>query len=143
MKLVSPALIKGYSDLLHNMEVNGKTIEFFELRAPFPSEEPYIILTSHTTFNENTKDSFNGESIVDLEVVTSFKGDYGNMDLADAITQEVLERVAPAPGKSGVSAEGFTVISAKVTSLSAFDRKYPDSTKYGNKITFQHFIFQN
>ncbi|MBO9611047.1 MAG: hypothetical protein J7619_00045 [Dyadobacter sp.] len=133
---------KAYFDLLNNMVIEGHTVPFVHMRAAYSKSKPFIRLLSLTAFDENTKDAFDCTATVDLEVHTSFPGDFGNMDLADAIADELFARVMPEPGKSGIQAPGLNIISAKMLEMRDRDEWNGKESKYQKFITIEHIVFQ-
>lgn len=142
MKNVSRPLVTGYRNLLNNMVVDGKQIPFFYLRAKIGAKAPYVILTGITTFAKNTRDDFDGEATVDLSIYTEFNGDFGSMNPADDIADELLERVIPAPGTTNVQAEGFTVAGAKLVGSRDHESRTAAKVTLEKKITIEHLIYQ-
>jgi hypothetical protein len=142
MKNVSRPLISGYYNLLNGMVVEGKTVPFFHLKAPYPFQPPYILLTTLFSANNNTYDSFDCETTVDLMVYTEFEGDYGSMDLADAIAEEILKRVIPMPGTTNVQADGFTVAGARLRGMRDFNDVNNEKSTFSKRLTFEHLIYQ-
>lgn len=142
MKDVVLPLRVGYFTLLNGMVVGGKTIQVFDSAPIHPASSPYIVIEGIVPISENTKDSFMAEVTVDLVVHTSFQGDYGGGKQADLIVNEILERVIPTPGKSGVSATGFNVYRAKHLRTNG-EIQYQDTrTIYPKRVTIEHLVEQ-
>jgi len=128
----------GYFNLLNNIVVGEKMIPVYDMVAPIPAQTPYIIIDGILPISDNTKDSFMYELTVDLLIYTSYKGDFGGRKAADLITREILKKVIPTPGKSGVNAAGFNVYMAKfVASNNEFTNGDTQRT-YRKRITFEH-----
>lgn len=142
MKLSSLPLRRGYYQLLNEIEVGDYTIPFFDKKAPNPSQTPYIIIQGITPFSGNTKDNFGESTQVTLFVYTSYMGDFGGTELADLITEQVLELVIPEPGKSGVSATGFNVYMAKLVDTKDEKFEHEAKTTFRKRITIEHLIQQ-
>lgn len=142
MKDIIGPLTVGYCGLLNGISVDGNTILFYELSADLNTLEPYILLTSIGTSNTNTKDSFNGSAIVHITVFTAFDGDFGDGSLADAIGNEILERVIPAPGKTNVVASGFNIKGAKLVSNRNYKTELPDRRIYEKVLVIEHLTQQ-
>ncbi|WP_342088015.1 hypothetical protein [Dyadobacter sp. OTU695] len=142
MKDIIGPLTIGYCSLLDGMVVNGKTIRFYELTADYDTLEPYILLTSIGTSNTNTRDSFDGKVIVHLTVFTAFDGDFGDGLLADAIGNEILERVIPLPGTTNIQAEGFNIMGAKLADNRPYKTDLPDRRIYEKVLVIEHLTEQ-
>lgn len=143
MKDITKPLTIGYFNLLDGMEIEGVTVPFFDLMAGWPEGAPYILLTGIISDNRNTADSFDSVTTVDLLICTWFAGDFGSMNLADAISQEILNRVVPRPGHTNVEAEGFNIMGARLV----FSRGLPpdhrqDKTVFEKRLTFEHLTEQ-
>jgi len=132
----------GYFSLLSGIVIGGKTIPVFDMVADIPTQTPYIIIDGILPISENTKDSFMYELTVDLLVYTSFKGDFGSRKPGDLIVREILKRVVPSPGKSGVSAAGFNVYMAKFVGSNNELTNGDTQRTYRKRITFQHLAEQ-
>jgi hypothetical protein len=142
MKIVGKPLSEGYHELLNNMLVDGRQISFYYLQAPYPTEEPYILITGIHADNTNDDDSFYGDVTVDLNVYTCFLGDFGTMDEADAIANEMMARLIPSPAISGVTAEGFNIFGAKMIGSTDLVRNLDSKVTYEKRITIEHLIEQ-
>lgn len=142
MKIVGKPLSEGYFALLNNMLVDGREIGFYYLQAPYPTDEPYILITGIHAENENDDDAFYGDVKVDLNVYTCFPGDYGTMDVADAIANEMMERLIPSPSVSGVTAEGFNIYGARMVGSRDAIHSLDNKKTFEKKITIEHLIEQ-
>ncbi len=142
MKNVTKPLTTGYFNLLNNMVVDGKTVTFHYLKAPFPTVGPYILMNGLYTVNKNTRSSFCGETTVSLIIYTEFDGDYGSMDLADLIADEVLERVIPEPGKTNIVAQGFNVKGGRMIGMRDYETSSDTKSTYEKRISIEHLIDQ-
>ncbi|MCF2517127.1 hypothetical protein [Dyadobacter sp. CY351] len=142
MKDPTKPLMIGYNTLLSGITVSGREVGYYRLQAPYPAKNPMIVLTGFLALNDNTRNTFKCDATVDLMIITSFEGDFGNGELADDIANEVLQRVIPEPGKSGVSAAGFTVASATCRGIKDYQYNRDDRTVYEKRITIEHLIYQ-
>lgn len=142
MKDIIGPLTIGYCSLLDGMVVDGNEIRFYELSADFNSLEPFILLMSIGTSNTNTRDSFDGRAVVHLSVYTSFDGDFGDGALADAIGNEILERVIPKPGYTNIQAAGFNIMGAKLVSNTPHKTELPDRRIYEKVLVIEHLTEQ-
>ena len=142
MKDIIGPLTVGYCSLLDGMVVEGNEIRFYEQSADYDSTEPYILLTSIGTTNTNTRDSFDGKAIVYLTVFTSFDGDFGDGALADAIGNEILERVIPKPGYTNIQAAGFNIMGAKLVSNTPHKTELRDRRIYEKVLVIEHLTEQ-
>lgn len=139
--LVLP-LRTGYYNLLNNMVVGGKIIPVFDMQAPYPAQTPYVIIEGIVPISDNTKDSFNSEVTVDLLVYTTYQGDFGGSRESDLITNEILQRVIPTPGRSGVSAAGFNVYMAKQIGSNSEMSESNTKNTYRRRLTIEHLVEQ-
>lgn len=145
MKNIQKALSKGYNDLLDGMFIEGKEISFYYLKAPYPATGPYILITGiHSPANRNTrdKDGFGSETTVDVFIYDEAVGDFGNMDLVDAIYDEFALRVIPEPDVTNVLAEGFNVTGARLIRVSDAVVPQQGKTTFEKRITIEHLIYQ-
>ena len=142
MEEVELPIRTGYFSLLNGIVVGGKTIPVFDMAAPIPAQTPYIIIDGILPISENTKDSFLYELTVDLLIYTSYKGDFGSRKQGDLIAREILKRVVPQPGKSGVSAQGFNVYMAKFLASNNEFTNGDTQRTYRKRLTFEHKAHQ-
>lgn len=142
MKDIIAPLTEGYCSLLDGMVVNGKTVRFYDLSADYDTFEPYILLTSIGTNNNNTRDSFDGTAIVHLTVFTAFEGDFGDAGLADAIGNEILNLVIPIPGTTSIEAEGFNIMGARLVSNTGHKTQLADRRIYEKVLVISHLTEQ-
>lgn len=142
MKNLTKPLSEGYFTLLDGMLVSGQAINLYYLRAPFEHEGPYVVVTAIYAQTDNDDDTFNSEVVVDLNVYTSFAGDFGTMDDADAITSKILELVIPSPSVSGVHAEGFNIYGAKLRAMRDYVSHLDSKNIFEKRITIEHLICQ-
>lgn len=136
-------LREGYFALLNNMVVAGKQIPVYDFQAPGTKEPPYVLIGGMTWVSENTKDSFGGRVFVSLEVYAEAKGDFGGRKPSDLIAAEILKRVIPSPGRSGVQRTGIDVIMAK---LAESDDSYawrPVGRTYQRSLTIEHIVWES
>lgn len=124
------------------MLVDGKLIPMYYQKAPYPAEDPYVVITGIHQNSDNDDDTFDGEALVDLNIYTCFPGDFGSYDLADAIGGELLSRVIPSPAVSGVDAEGFNVYGARLVSSRDMNSTLDSKSIYEKRITIEHLICQ-
>ncbi|MCF0059937.1 hypothetical protein MUK70_11860 [Dyadobacter chenwenxiniae] len=142
MKDVVLPLRVGYLALLDNIVVEGREIQAFDLQADSGVEPPYIVIEGIFQISNNTKDSFGGEVTVDILVYNEFKGDFGGRETTDKITDEILTRVIPVPGRSGVAASGFNVYMAKLVGSNDEMNYANTGRKYRKRITIEHLVEQ-
>jgi len=132
----------GYYNLLNDLEVGEGLIPVFDMQAPYPESVPYIIIDGIVPVAFNTKDTFGYELTVELLIYTTFKGDFGGRKDSDLIAKEILKKVIPSPGKSGVVAAGFSVYMAKLVT-SNNETSYIDTKRiYRKRMTFEHLVEQ-
>jgi hypothetical protein len=135
-------LRRGYYALLNGIDVDGKTVNLYDMVASYEVEAPYIIIESILPTSNNTKDGFYYVVTVDLLIYATYKGDFGGRELTDKIVNAIQQLVIPTPGKSGVSADGFHVYMAKQAgSNDEFD--YSDIQRiYRKRLTIEHLVQQ-
>lgn len=142
MKNVNKPLAEGYFNLLNGIVVEGKTVALHYLKAVYPTEAPYMVITGMYTQNENDNSDFWGYTTVDLNIYTEFQGDFGSMNLADEIANALMEILMPAPGVTPLQAEGFNVSTCKMRGSRDYNDTSDDKSTYEKKITLEHLIFQ-
>lgn len=138
MEEVELPIRTGYFNLLNGIMVGGKAIPVFDMTAPIPVQTPYIIIDGILPITENTKDTFLYELTVDLLIYTSYKGDFGGRKAGDLIAREILKKVVPTPGKSGVLAAGFNVYMGKFLASNNEFTNGDTQRTYRKRITFEH-----
>lgn len=83
---------KAIYDRIHNIDVNENTIPCFDTRVSKGDPNYYILMTTQTSTENNTKCGKGWESSILLDVVTKYpvSGNIGSRLLADDIANEVL-----------------------------------------------------
>jgi len=130
----------GYGALLNNLTVEGNAIEVFDMMAPKGANPPYVVIAGIGSFANNTKSSFGDEVVVDLLIYSRYDGDFGGREETDLIANEMLQRIIPSPGKSGVSASGFNVYMAKKTDSQDETDYTSTGRKYRKRVTIEHLV---
>jgi len=133
---------KHYVELLAGLEVNSKSIPVFNL-AKVNSKPPYILIFGGTSENNDTKNGFSDNITVNVQVHTSFTGDFGGEEFADDVVNEIIERRydQSTPGVYG-STENFNIITCTRNIQEAARIETPTSVHILRQIQFSHFIEQ-
>lgn len=85
------------------MVVSGKTIKVYDTHTP-NNEDNLIILSTQTGSNDwETKCGITKNRIIEIQVMTRFKGNAGNRQLLDDIIEEIQQRC------QNIQIDNFTV----------------------------------
>lgn len=142
MKDVELALRTAYFQLLNNISADGKTVPFYDRKAPAGAIEPYIIWFGCAQVANNTKSEFGNDVTVDLLVYQSYKGDFGGTKEADQIANAVTQALMPSPGTSGINPASIQVVVTKLVGLNSEFIKHDTKDTYRKRITIEHLISQ-
>lgn len=94
---------KFFVSALSNMVVGGKTIKVYDTHTP-NNEDNLIILSTQTGSNDwETKCGITKNRIIEIQVITRFKGNAGNRQLLDDIIEEIQQRC------QNIQIDNFTV----------------------------------
>lgn len=138
---ITNALKKSYVALLKgHVSYEGKIVPVFDAYAvPDTAKRPYILLSSVSDTDSNTKDSFGYLAAMQVDVVTAFaKGEGGEND-AGQIASMVCGLVQPTPTGSGLDVEGHDVITTSID-IRPFTNQSPTETIIRKILTITHLI---
>lgn len=94
---------KYFSTALANMVVNGKQVKVYDSHTP-NNDDVLIILSTQTGSNDReVKCSIDKNRIIEIQVITRYKGATGSRLLMDDITEEIQNRI------TDIQVENFTV----------------------------------
>lgn len=135
-------LRKHYIDFLSGIEVNGKEIPVINL-AKVGQNLPYILVFGGTSSGSDTKNSYNDEVTINVQIHTDFKGNYGGEQFADEITEAVLERRYPDdnPGIYGET-DNFQIVTCTRNIQETARIETNTSVHILRQINFNHFLSQ-
>lgn len=143
MEDVELALRTAYFNLLNGIVVGGKSIPFYDGKAPYEAAEPYIIWSSCAQVDDNTKSEFGTVVTIDLMVYQSYFGDFGGMEEADAIAGAVTKAVMPSPGVHGPTPIGLQIVTTKLLGIHREFTRLNTKDTYYKRVTIRHMISQN
>lgn len=134
MKDVSYKLRKAYFALLNTvLDVN-----VYDETATQDAGN-YVILSAQNSAISHTKDTFETEASIVIDVVTRFKGNVGTKKTCDEIANAILEAVMPTPSTIGLTVDGFRVVSLEV-STQTLSAQFGDEFIIRKLLTFNHIL---
>jgi hypothetical protein len=136
-------LREGYNTTLTGMVVAGKSVKVYDMWADSDAVTPYVIIKNMSWVSENTKDSFGGRVFVNLMVHGESKGDFGGRKPTDLVAAEVLKRVIPTPGKSGVQRTGIDVIMARLDDSDDSHNWQTTGRTYSRSLMIEHIVWES
>lgn len=142
MKDIEEVIRTAYFNLLNNISVSGKSIPFFDRKAPYGTQEPYVIWFGMAQVADNTKSSFGNEVSIDLLVYQSESGDWGGSKQVDQISNAITQKLTEYPGHNGISPVGIHVITTVIRNISGEFIKTNTKDTYRKRITIEHLIDQ-
>lgn len=94
---------KYFVTALSNMVVSGRPVKVYDTHTP-NNEDVLIILSTQTGTNDNeNKCGVTKNKVIEIQVMTRFKGDSGNRQLLDDIIEEIQNRC------QNIQIDNFTV----------------------------------
>lgn len=121
-----------------NIISDNKVVEVFDMEAPMESDNAYIIISSIIQNNENTKDSFNGYVIINLDVTSAYSEPSRGRSQIDKIVNSVLEIIHPSPNVVNLTSNVFKYKTCElVGGFDGFINGETDS-KYRIVVSLQH-----
>lgn len=137
MKDAGYALRKAYFGLLSET----LDIGIYDEQANLPETGNYLILSTQNSRSDSSKDTFQSEEFITVDIVTRFAGLVGSKKTADDIADDILQAVMPTPSTTGLTITGFKIVSSSVTTQTL-------SNQFGNQfiirklLIFNHLITQ-
>lgn len=105
MKWAGESIRKGLYDVLTALGVSS-----YDMVAP--QEKPrtiYAILGDYSQSSVNTKDTFTGTALVNIEITQPIQGQFGGRKPIDIITNQLLTTLRPTTNSIGLTAPGFKI----------------------------------
>lgn len=138
MKDASYALRVGYFALLDNV----LSVPVYDAKADDAASGNYVVLSEQTDATDSSKDSFEYQHTITVDVVTRFKGNAATSKTADDIANAISQAVQPTPGTCGVTVTGFNILT---TTRSSKDLKAQFGTEYiiRKLLTFSHLLTES
>lgn len=135
MKDASTALRTAYYNLL----TTALDVEVYDAAADDLEGGNYVVLSTQTSNIDSSKDSFEYEHTIIVDVVTRFKGKAIGKKTAETISNQVMQAVYPTPTTSGLTITGFRIISTDVE-LSDLVAQFGEERIVRKLLTFTHLI---
>ena len=142
MKDIELALRTAYYNLLNGISVEGKTVHFFDKRAPIGHSTPYIIWSGMTDMAWNTKSSFGDEVKVHLLIYDPTFENAGNSRMVEKVASKVKELLTPSPGVNGLTSSEIGIINTIIRSTDSEFYRPDTQDTYRKRITVEHLISQ-
>ena len=129
-----------YVDLLSGIEVNGKSIPVYNL-ARVADKPPYILIFGGVNEQGTTKDTKHSLLSVNVEIHTSYRGDYGGEKFMDAIVNEILEKRYENGPRYG-DTDNFSLVTCTYTATESLRIETSTEVHIIRQLTFNHFVNQ-
>ena len=135
MKDASYALRVGYFALLDS----ALSVPVYDAKADNLASGNYVIISEQTNSTDSSKDSFQYEHTITIDVVTRFTGNAATSKTADDIANAISQAVQPTPSTCGLTVTGFNILT---TNRDSKDLKAQFGTEYiiRKLLTFSHLI---
>lgn len=135
MKDASYALRVGYFTLLDSV----LSVPVYDAKADDSASGNYVVISSQSSVSDSSKDSFQYEHSITVDVVTRFQGNAATSKTADDIANAISDAIQPTPSTSGLTVTGFVVLT---TNRDVKEIKGQFGTEYIIRkiLTFSHLI---
>lgn len=142
MKDASYPLRVGYMTALGGLSFKGQEIVSHDEIKPYDDDSSMYIVVSGQTFDETSlKCGFETEHIISLNIVCKYALGSGTKKDSEDISNEVLSRVYPSTGVTGVSiSEGFNIWKTRLVGSRTLVEETSDERIITKILTFQHSI---
>lgn len=109
MKDASYALRVGYFTLLDSV----LSVPVYDAKADDSASGNYVVISSQSSVSDSSKDSFQYEHSITVDVVTRFQGNAATSKTADDIANAISDAIQPTPSTSGLTVTGFVVLTLR------------------------------
>lgn len=135
MKDASYALRVGYFTLLDSV----LSVPVYDAKADDSASGNYVVISSQSSVSDSSKDSFQYEHSITVDVVTRFQGNAATSKTADDIANAISDAIQPTPSTSGLTVTGFVVLT---TNRDVKEIKGQFGTEYIIRkiLTFSHLM---
>lgn len=135
MKDASYALRVGYFTPLDSV----LSVPVYDAKADDSASGNYVVISSQSSVSDSSKDSFQYEHSITVDVVTRFQGNAATSKTADDIANAISDAIQPTPSTSGLTVTGFVVLT---TNRDVKEIKGQFGTEYIIRkiLTFSHLI---
>lgn len=143
MKLdASLEIRQHYISLLSGISYNSRVVPVINLAKVF-SKLPYILVFGVSVDPANTKNSYNDNVTVTIQVHTEFSGNFGGEKAADTIVNEIINKRYPEnkPGDYGET-NNFKIVTCTHQVNESARVQNTSSVQIIKTITFNHYISQ-
>jgi hypothetical protein len=131
---------KHYIDLLSGLTVGSKAVPVYNL-AQVAQKPPYVLIFGGTSEDANTKGGFSDTVTVNVQVHTSFEGDYGGEKFADDVIIEIIDRRFQDGAVYG-STDNFDIVTCRYSIAETARIQTNTSVHILKTIQFTHFVSQ-
>jgi len=143
VKRIDFEIRKAYVNSLTGLQYNGTTVPVYDMEAPSGVNRPFIILGSQVQNNDlNTKDSFGGTAIINVEVNTDTISYIGGRKQANEISSLILETIHPEPDTINLTSENFNIITVDLIGTFEGLGNGDSNTVYRDVMILQHKYFE-
>lgn len=128
----------GYFTLLDSV----LSVPVYDGKASDTASGNYVIISEQTNSTDSSKDSFQYEHTITVDVVTRFTGNSATSKTADDIANTISQAIQPTPSTCGLTATGFNILT---TNRDSKDLKAQFGTEYiiRKVLTFSHLITES
>lgn len=141
MKDPGYSLRKAYFDKLNgNVLLNSTTVNIYD-NIPNHAEYPYIQIANISTADESTKDNFNTNCVVTLQLYTGTAGySYSKKDV-DTLSNQVLQLLVSKTNKPDAGPD-FSIITSQLESSTYLETQYDGFYEVRKIIRIRNIIEQ-
>ena len=135
MKDASYTLRVGYFTLLDSV----LSVPVYDAKADDSASGNYVVISTQSSVSDSSKDSFQYDHSITVDVVTRFQGNTATSKTADDIANAISDAIQPTPSTSGLTVTGFIVLT---TNRDVKEIKGQFGTEYIIRkiLTFSHLI---
>lgn len=135
MKDASYPLRVGYFTLLDSV----LSVPVYDAKADDAASGNYVIISEQTNSSDSSKDTFQYEHTITVDVVTRFTGNAATSKTADDIANAISQAIQPTPSTCGLTVTGFNILTTNKDSKGI---KAQFGTEYIIRkiLTFSHLI---
>jgi len=144
MRDINKELRKAYFTALSGITNGGAPVPVYYMKLPTSVDAlNYIVYRGLTSNDVSTKNSFDSDTGVVVEIHTYTDGTNNNGNASDEIADQVLQRIYPSP-QSTLAVAGTVVSNTTVQDDTTQDFTDSANRSYISRfITFIHRIYQN
>lgn len=142
MKFAGKELRVAYDTLLHEtITVGGSTIKCYDSKATTDAVKPYIIFGTYNQNSGGSKDSFEANSTINIEVIDGFNevDDFDRSNV-DYISNEILEKVRATRQTNGLTLTNFNCLAVNLQGTVETFLETGQENLFRNIIILEHIL---